>query len=73
MDAMTQAKRKRQKAPIDWERVEKIMLRGIQGHFLSPEDMVLVNAAYARAPMEYGKRHYQVKAAEIARKKRELI
>jgi hypothetical protein len=57
---------KKKKSPIDWPRVERIMLKGFRGQHITAEETALFKDAYKRAPKEYGIRNKKVRGDEVA-------
>ena len=55
---------------IDWDKVERLMLRSFTGGGLTEEEQKLVQAAYKADPKEYGERNHRVRGDEIKRRQR---
>lgn len=53
--------------PIDWEEVERLMLRSFVGTGLSIEEMATLERAYRRERKLYRAASQRVRAVEIAR------
>lgn len=52
---------------IDWNRLERIMLRSFRGEHLSDEDNDLCQQAFNADPEQYAQHHKAVKEEEIRR------
>jgi hypothetical protein len=58
------------KEPINWEGVERVMLKSFKGRLLSWEEEQLYLDAYKRDPKEYGERQQRIRNEEILRVQR---
>lgn len=52
---------------INWDNIERLMLKSFTGESLNERDQALVEQAHKADPREYAARHQKVKADEIAR------
>ena len=65
--------KKSKKPPIDWELVERVMLKSIRGKPTTFEEKAAYEDAYARDPKEYGLRHATVRGTEVERIRKEGV
>lgn len=55
------------KHPLDWKRVELLMLKSFRGSYLAGSQVNYLQRAHREDPIEYGRRHRKMKTAEVKR------
>lgn len=57
-------------APVDWDRLERIMRKSIRGEGMSEDEAKLAETAFWKDRDEYSRRHRIIKAEEFERERR---
>lgn len=63
----------RQRQPVEWSKVDGLMLKSFTGGGLTESEQATVQAAFLAEPAEYGKRHTRIVRDEVARKQRDGV